>query len=285
MFNLEELESFVAIVESGSFRAASKKINKSQPVLTYHIKQLEMYLGFELFDRAQYRATLTSKGRVFFPKASHVLEQAFDLESFRKLSRKNIETQVEISVSSLYPARLLSERLKRIQSDFPQTLILVTVDTLAGVEKVESGSVKIAISEVHTDAVQLHTKASMEVDMVPVHAGEHALSDVVAISETILLQYPQIVLKSSGRQSVKDQGIMELAKQWIVSDMSMKKQLILDGFGWGYLPSHLIESELHSGQLRILDCDAMPQRTVSLHSIRHRHHSMGPVEAAIWDLF
>ena len=285
MFHLEELESFISIVESGSYRAASQKINKSQPVLTYHIKQLEGYLGFELFDRSQYRATLTGKGKLFFPKAYSLLEHALDLESFRHVSQQKIETQVGISVSSLYPPAKLSERLKHVQTMFPQTLILVSVDTLAGVEKIESGSVDIAISEIVADSIQFQSKMSMDVMMVPVHATDHPLTQQENISEKALLQYPQIVLKSSGKQSVKDQGILQLAKQWIVSDMSMKKQLIVDGFGWGYLPRHLIEEELDTDKLSVLDCDAMPSRPVCLHSLRKQASLMGPVEAAIWELF
>jgi DNA-binding transcriptional LysR family regulator len=285
MFNLDELESFISIVESGSYRAASQKINKSQPVLTYHVKQLETYLGFELFDRSQYRATLTSKGKLFFPKAYALLEHAIDLESFRKISQKKVETQIALSVSSLYPSKKLSERLKHIQAVYPQTLILVSVDTLAGIEKIESGNVDIAISEVAADSIQFQSKTSMEVDMVPVHSAQHALKEYDSISEKALLQYPQIVLKSSGTQSVEDRGVVQMAKHWIVSDMSMKKQLIVDGFGWGYLPRHLIEAELDNGELCVLECESMPVRSVCLHSLRRHSEKMGPVEAAIWELF
>ena len=47
----EELEALLAIVEHGSFRAASEKLHKAQSSVSYAIKNLEKDLGIEVFDK------------------------------------------------------------------------------------------------------------------------------------------------------------------------------------------------------------------------------------------
>ena len=75
MFDLEHLRVLHHIVEAGSFRKASDVMYRSQPALTAAMKKLEQGLGFELFDRSKYRATLTAKGKAFYKKAQVLLQQ------------------------------------------------------------------------------------------------------------------------------------------------------------------------------------------------------------------
>ena len=48
---LRQLEYFCAIVETGSVSGAARKLNMSQPPLSYQLKQLESELCVMLFSR------------------------------------------------------------------------------------------------------------------------------------------------------------------------------------------------------------------------------------------
>lgn len=52
MLDLKWLQSFIAVYEEGSFRAAANKLFISQPSITVHMKALEDYLQVQLFQRA-----------------------------------------------------------------------------------------------------------------------------------------------------------------------------------------------------------------------------------------
>ena len=59
---LDQLRAFIAVVESGSFRAAAEAIHKTQPSVSAAVKALEEQYGIVLLDRDSYRPTLTAQG-------------------------------------------------------------------------------------------------------------------------------------------------------------------------------------------------------------------------------
>lgn len=72
--NIKQIESFVRIVELGSFQAAARDLNASPSTISARVRELEGFLGAELFDRSFHRAHLTPKGQEFYGRARHLFE-------------------------------------------------------------------------------------------------------------------------------------------------------------------------------------------------------------------
>ncbi len=70
-----QLRYFLAIVETGSFTKAAKRVFVTQPTLSAGIKKLEGDLGSKLFDRTSKRVFLTESGTRFVPHAKSILYQ------------------------------------------------------------------------------------------------------------------------------------------------------------------------------------------------------------------
>jgi LysR family transcriptional regulator of abg operon len=68
--------AFVAIVETGSLRAAAARLKLSQPALTKTIRELETLLGVPLVHRTVRGTFATPTGEVFLVRARAVLEEA-----------------------------------------------------------------------------------------------------------------------------------------------------------------------------------------------------------------
>src|ERR1051325_8796013 len=79
---LRHLQAFVAVAEEGTFTAASRRLNISQPPLSRYVQQLERELGSPLFVRGHEGAALTAEGRVFLDRAVAVLKSFRDIEEF-----------------------------------------------------------------------------------------------------------------------------------------------------------------------------------------------------------
>lgn len=75
MIDLRQLRYFVAVAEEGSFTAAARRLNISQPPLSMQIKGLEDDLGTRLFDRAHHGIELTSAGQAFLEQVRLTLAQ------------------------------------------------------------------------------------------------------------------------------------------------------------------------------------------------------------------
>src|SRR5689334_18120321 len=96
----DQLAAFLAVAEAGSFTAASSKLRKSQPAVSKLVRNLEGELGVQLFDRAQYRATLTDAGRVFHERAMAVIEHTESLRTFGLQLAGQIEPVVRLAVEA-----------------------------------------------------------------------------------------------------------------------------------------------------------------------------------------
>ncbi|MFT5112887.1 MAG: DNA-binding transcriptional LysR family regulator [Parasphingorhabdus sp.] len=63
--NQNTLETFLAILETGSLAKASKRLYVGQSTVTTRLKRLEDELGQILFNRTKSGVTLTSSGHKF----------------------------------------------------------------------------------------------------------------------------------------------------------------------------------------------------------------------------
>lgn len=75
IFKKDQVRIFINAVECGSFSAAGKKLYMSQSAISQQIMRLEKELGFQLFDRSQYRPCLTEKGKYYYQNVKHILNE------------------------------------------------------------------------------------------------------------------------------------------------------------------------------------------------------------------
>lgn len=73
---LKQLEYFRMIVDAGTISAAARKLNMTQPPLSYQIKMLEEELQVQLFVRGTKNITLTEAGKALYVRADSILTMA-----------------------------------------------------------------------------------------------------------------------------------------------------------------------------------------------------------------
>lgn len=78
---IRQLEAFAAVQTSGSVTAAARLLDRSQPVVSRQLQDLEQELGFTLFTRTRPQVTLTDQGLQFLEEVRNVLTGLQQLES------------------------------------------------------------------------------------------------------------------------------------------------------------------------------------------------------------
>jgi DNA-binding transcriptional LysR family regulator len=58
---LDQMRTFVAVAEAGSFRTAATHLSRAQSAVSHAIGNLEAQLGITLFDRSGHRPMLTPR--------------------------------------------------------------------------------------------------------------------------------------------------------------------------------------------------------------------------------
>ena len=82
--DLEWLEDFLALADSGNFSRAAQARAIAQPAFSRHIKSLEEWVGVDLFNRSAQPVTLTEAGKRFHPAVDELLQR---LETSRLKAR------------------------------------------------------------------------------------------------------------------------------------------------------------------------------------------------------
>jgi len=80
MDRLGAMETFVSVLEAGSFSAAARRLNLGQPAVSKTIAQLEDRLGVRLLLRSTRGLTPTEAGTAYYERAKRAIEHAHEAD-------------------------------------------------------------------------------------------------------------------------------------------------------------------------------------------------------------
>jgi len=289
---LDQIETFIAVTECGSFKSASENLHRSQPALSVAVKKMEEELGIKLFSRDNYRPELTEQGRAFYVKAKEVFLSAKGLEKFGRQLGLGEEAEISLAIDGLCPMPPILETLRQFSHIHPDTRLNLSFEVLGGAsEKVSKGLVQMAISpRVGLEGGSFISENYGSVVMIPVVSGyiEQQLKSSKNSNEVAnkIKNIPQIIVRDSASENSKrTYGVLEGGRQWSVQDINTKKDIIVGGLGWGRLPLHLIKEHLDSGHLVELNLGSIKREEVDICLIKSEVFPLGPLARKLWDNF
>ncbi|MDJ0712387.1 MAG: LysR family transcriptional regulator [Woeseiaceae bacterium] len=278
---LEQLRMLCAIVDEGSVAAASRRLNKTQPALSNAVSRLEGELGFALFDRSSYRLTLSEPGKSLCAQFREVLNKVESIEATAAFLAAGHEPSIVISLEVLTPTSCISRIIGSISRKFPATQVSLTSDVMGGaVEKLHAGSVDIAIGPRVGAISNVEASPVTSVELIAVGApGQFAKVDASKLSNHLQVIIPETTRQSSGRSFATPGD----SRRLYAADYIAKKQLLIDGVGWGFMPQHLVSREISDNQLIHLDCVRRSRRSIDIYAFRLADGHRGPVNTRIWE--
>lgn len=127
---LDELKTYIAVVEEQSFTKASKVVNLSQPSVSLHISILENYFNTKLIERSnkQKNITITPTGRMLYNRAKQILSIFKDTKE-ELLSYHNVPSgTLKLGASMTIGEFLLPSILGQFIKEFPNIKLEVTIE-------------------------------------------------------------------------------------------------------------------------------------------------------------
>jgi len=140
----DQLRTFVAIVESGSFTRAADQVAKTQSAVSMQMKRLEERVGRPLFERDGRQSRLTEDGARLLHFARRIV--SLSEEALAVFARDTLEGRVCLGTPDDYADRFLPEILARFARSNPRAEITVICEpTFMLADRIRSGELDLAI--------------------------------------------------------------------------------------------------------------------------------------------
>lgn len=125
--NFSQLQSFVALADTGSFTEAAYSIDLTQSAVSHALAALESELGVTLFERNRKGVVaLTSVGKTILPHVRALLASASAIEQEAKAARGEVSGKLRLgSIESIVSPTLLAGLLTSFQAAYPDIEVIL----------------------------------------------------------------------------------------------------------------------------------------------------------------
>jgi len=126
MLDTDQLRSFLAIVDTGSFTKAAERVHKTQSAVSMHVRRLEGQLGCALFMKQGRGTRLTAEGESLIDYARRIVH--IEAGAIAALSRKGLRGIVRLGIPDDYAETYLAQILGRFTRRHPLVEVSVSCE-------------------------------------------------------------------------------------------------------------------------------------------------------------
>jgi DNA-binding transcriptional LysR family regulator len=265
--SLDQLRTFIAAADAGSFSAASRKLLRAQSVVSETVSNLEEQLRVTLFDRSGRYPKLTPEGVVLLADARSIVTGVDLFKARAKGMSAGLEPELSLVIDVFYPIDAITQAAKEFRQQFPGVALRIYVEALgAAIQPVLDGRCDIGvIGSLPVIPETLTSERLQGVTFVMVAARDHPLASYKSkIPKDVLGKYTQIILTDrSELSSGREFGVMS-PMTWRLADLFAKHHFLLNGLGWGGMPLHAVRTDLEAGRLCVLPIEDVPPGGLAL---------------------
>lgn len=287
-WSVHELDVFLTLAETLSFRRTAEQVHLSQPAVSALISRLEASLAVRLFDRNTRNVQLTGPGQVFVEQARLLQDQTVvALRAVRNVAQLQVGQVVLAALPSL-AATVVPLAFARFSSAFPGIRLQV-MDTLSGpaFDLVRSGQVEFALTAANPAYADLdYAPLAADGFVLLIPAGHALAQDTTPLrwADVAELTHISMPLPSSVRQYADSALLAQrvrFAPRYEVEHLATINAMVAAGLGVAALPELAAAVAPQSGlvQRRLVDPDL--RRPIGL--VTRRGRSLSPASAAMVD--
>jgi DNA-binding transcriptional LysR family regulator len=144
LLDIDQLRTFVAIADTGSFTRAADVVHKTQSAVSMQMKRLEERLGRAIFERDGRLSKLTEEGERLLDYARRIVR--LNTECMASFNDNELVGRVRLGLPDDYADRYLPEILARFSRSNPKAEVTVMCEPTQNlIERVQHGDIDLAI--------------------------------------------------------------------------------------------------------------------------------------------
>jgi DNA-binding transcriptional LysR family regulator len=195
---VEQLQTFLAVVETHSFLQAARQCNVTQSAVSRQIQALEADLNTSLFHRSN-QAKLTVAGEKLVGRARRICQEWTQAQT--EIADLLAGKQPELCIGAIHSAcaNFLPPVLQQFCRQYPDVQLRVTaLGSDRTLKVLRDGLIDVAIvmqNRLFTNSIDLVVRELLEEPIELLLAANHPLTDYEIVPWSALVKYPQVVFK------------------------------------------------------------------------------------------
>lgn len=250
--NLDGIEVFVKVIQTGSFTKAAQSLNRPVTSVSDKIAQLEKRLGVTLIHRTTRKLKLTSIGESYYEKCIRAVSEFEEAQQELHLAKNEPQGRLRVTMPFDVGHSTMPDLAKRFLQKYPrvQLELIVTnrmVDLIG--EGIDLG-IRAGKLNDSTYRVRKYRDAQASVWASPEFIKQFGRP----IKPTDLEKLPAVIFARNNDKKIeltrqKEKAKLSLLSHLQADDMETIKQLVMASLGIGFLPDFICAKEQKSGDL------------------------------------
>jgi DNA-binding transcriptional LysR family regulator len=263
---LQQLEAFAVLVEERSFSGAAKRLLLSQPSLSKHVKNLEIFVDCRLINRSRDGLSLTDEGSILLGYARKILKLRDEAREKIASIKDTASGHVSIGTSTIPSTYIIPAMLKGLKELHPDLHVhILSGDSEDVLEMVISSRVEIGFIGRPVQDSRIVCEPVWDDELVLVAGKGSSLEEDKAYRVEDILDEPFVIReKGSGTRAIledylKKSGLPPLSRFATACELGSSeavKEAVISGLGISILSIHAVKRELKSGLLRRIPLEA-----------------------------
>lgn len=253
---IKYLQTFLTIVEEGSFSKAAQKLNYTQSTITFQVNQLEQEFSISLFEKIGRNMRLTKAGKQFIPYVKNVLNEIDKLYYFEK-DLSEYQGELHIGIGETLLCYKLPVIIKEFHNIAPKTkLFLRSMNCYDIRDSILNGTLDLGIfyndvGGLNSNIIS-HTIGHYDVILVSSPDMKKKYFDFITPNQNIPVAFIINETNCIFRQIFEkylQQKLITLSHTIELWSIPTIKNLVKSNTGISYLPKFTVQTELNSGEL------------------------------------
>jgi DNA-binding transcriptional LysR family regulator len=262
---MQQLEALVNLIEENSFSLAGSRMGLTQPSISKHIKNLEIFIDSPIIDRSRNGISLTPEGRILFDYARKIIRLRDEAKYKIESSSNSGQSHIFIGASSIPATYILPTVLGKYRKDNPSCMIhIISGDSREVIEMVLDGSVEMGFIGKPAKDKKLTAEPVWDDTLVFVLGKDHPSADADSFTVQELLNIGMVGREEgSGTRSIIESAINSIfpgIKLNTICEMGSSeavKEAVIAGLGGAIISIHAVKREIASGIIKTIQVDGL----------------------------
>ncbi len=128
MDRLTAMETFISVIDTGSFSGAARRLKVGQPAVSKSVAQLESRLGVRLLARSTRGLTPTEAGQQFYARAKRALDAAEEAECAVRGADSGLAGVLRVSAAVTFARLHIVPRMQAFLDEHPDLAVELVLD-------------------------------------------------------------------------------------------------------------------------------------------------------------